>query len=69
MNKKYFVAYYYFASWSFLSLGISICVTSPNIEIHLPFGFIRIGWSYTHKSDKKFGFDSAKKYLSKKGIT
>ena len=45
MNKrpKKFVAYYYCNGCS-LSLGFSICFLTPNIEIHLPFGFIRIGW-------------------------
>jgi hypothetical protein len=45
-----FGVYYYFVSWDCISLGISICFgmcgdfRSRNIEIHLPFGFIRIGW-------------------------
>lgn len=43
MNGKRFVAYFY-CNGADLSLGISICFTKPNIEIHLPFGFIRIGW-------------------------
>lgn len=42
-NRK-FVAYYYFISWWHWSLGFHFYPVSPNIEIHLPFGFIRIGW-------------------------
>lgn len=38
-----FVAYFY-CNGCQLSLGISICLQNPNVEIHLPFGFIRIGW-------------------------
>ena len=43
-KKKKFIAYYYCNGWDF-SLGISICWHLPNIEIHIPTGFIRIGWS------------------------
>ena len=43
-NEKRFVAYYYCNGCS-LSLGLSIHFQKPNIEIHLPFGFVRIGWT------------------------
>jgi hypothetical protein len=46
MNKE-FISVYYFLSFSYLSLGFHIDLSSPNIEIHLPFGFIRIGWVET----------------------
>ena len=36
--------YYWFVGWDCWSLGAHICFGAPNIEIHLPFGFIRIGW-------------------------
>lgn len=42
-KQKEFVAYYYFVGWSHISLGFHICLAKPNIEIHLPFGFVRIG--------------------------
>jgi hypothetical protein len=42
--KRKFVAYYWFVGWEAISLGISIDVSLPNFEIHLPTGFIRIGW-------------------------
>lgn len=38
-----FVTYFWFVGWDCVSLGAHICVSKPNIEIHLPFGFIRIG--------------------------
>jgi hypothetical protein len=44
--KKKFVHTYYFVGWDDINLGIHISLTMPNIEIHLPFGFIRLGWSY-----------------------
>jgi len=35
--------YFWFVGWDCFSLGISLCVSKPNLELHLPFGFIRIG--------------------------
>ena len=42
--KRQFVAYFYFVGWSAFSLGFHVCTSLPNFEIHLPFGFIRVGW-------------------------
>lgn len=44
MNKR-FVAYFY-CNGVDLSLGISVNFKHPNIEIHVPFGFFRLGWQY-----------------------
>jgi hypothetical protein len=38
-----FDAYFWFSGWDCIALGISFCTAGPNFEIHLPFGFIRIG--------------------------
>jgi hypothetical protein len=43
-QRKVFQAYLYHTSWAQLSFGVSIDVAQPNIEILLPFCFIRIGW-------------------------
>ena len=42
--EKQFVAYFWFVAWDCISLGFHISFKNPNIEIHLPFGFVRIGW-------------------------
>lgn len=42
--KRTFVAYFFLVGWDCISLGFHISFANPNIEIHLPFGFIRIGW-------------------------
>lgn len=42
---RHFVAYYHFIGLDCISLGLHVCWRRPNIEIHLPFGFIRIGRS------------------------
>lgn len=44
-KEKRFVCYYYFITWEHIALGVSIHLTLPSIEIHLPFGFIRLGWT------------------------
>lgn len=40
-----FVCYYYYVGWGCWSLGFTIDLSCPNIEIHVPTGFIRIGMS------------------------
>ena len=37
------VFFFHFVRWSCISFGFHIDVASPNIEIHVPFGFVRIG--------------------------
>ena len=39
-----FCFYWYFVGWDCINFGVSMCLSLPNIEIHLPFGFIRVGW-------------------------
>lgn len=41
--EQRWVAYFFFVNWTCISFGFHVDVGSPNIEIHLPFGFIRIG--------------------------
>lgn len=50
MNKRLFgwegdsfVCYFRFSGWDCLSLGAHVCLSAPNIEVHLPFGFVRVG--------------------------
>jgi hypothetical protein len=61
---RQFVAYLYLTSWRHFSLGFHVDFASPNIEIHLPFCFIRFGWQgmgvYTDADNAKqrgFGLD------------
>lgn len=46
--KRRFVCYYFYVGWHCWSFGLSIDVKSPNIEIHLPTGFVRIGFILTN---------------------
>lgn len=44
-GARQFVAYFFFVGWDTpLQLGFSLCLSQPNLEIHIPFGFVRIGW-------------------------
>jgi len=43
-NKREFICYWFYVGWWAWSLGISFDISSPNLEIHLPLGFIKIGW-------------------------
>ena len=45
-RRRRFVAYFYFAGWDCLSLGFHVSLLAPNIELHVPFGFIRVGWQF-----------------------
>ncbi len=45
-TERRFCAYFWFNGWSNINLGLSISLYCPNIEIHIPFGFIRIGWVF-----------------------
>jgi len=42
MPRK-FVAYFFCTGWDHFSLGFHVSFSQPNIEIHLPGGFLRLG--------------------------
>lgn len=42
-NGPHLDCYFYFIGWDHISLGMHCCLSTLNVEIHLPFGFIRIG--------------------------
>jgi len=42
--NRQFIAYFLFVGWEQFSLGITVDVKLPNFEIHVPFGFIKVGW-------------------------
>lgn len=49
MTDRQFVWYFHFVGWSCFSLGLHVDVASPNIELHVPFGFFRAGWQGVHE--------------------
>lgn len=45
-----FVCYIFFPiGWSNISLGVTIDFKAPNIEIHLPFCFLKLGYCMHQK--------------------
>ena len=57
------VCYFYFVGWWNFSFGIHFDLSSLNMEIHLPCGFIRVGRQihYLYSNDFKnilFGYKS-----------
>jgi len=57
--KKKFVANFWFVGWGEISLGLHIDLFSTNIEIHIPFGFIKIGFAKVF-SQKPMNWDAIK---------
>lgn len=44
MNKRIFVCEWSFIGWGDISLGFHVCVGELYCDLHLPFGWLRIGW-------------------------
>lgn len=42
--RRQFVAYFHLVGFDCFSIGFHMAVLQPNIEIHVPFGFFRVGW-------------------------
>ena len=59
---KKFVAYFYCNGFD-LSLGISVNFERPNLEIHVPFGFFRIGWQYEREIGPAYGVRQGNRFL------
>ncbi len=38
-----FICYWWFTGWTHLSVGVHVDLAGPNLELHVPFGFVRIG--------------------------
>jgi len=43
--ERKFVCYFHHTGFNNVSIGISVDFRKLNLEIHLPFGFLRIGWN------------------------
>ena len=58
-----FVAYFYPTGLSSIGFGFQVRPRQPHIEVHLPFGFFRIGWvrALEYPERKPFGFEGGMK--------
>jgi hypothetical protein len=64
MKEKRFRILFHFNDFYNINFGINICLNMPNIELHIPFGFFRIGWDWTDNT--KFFEFSSKKMIQEK---
>lgn len=62
IRKRLPVAYFYFNGWDNINLGITVSWSQPNIEIHVPFGFLRFGWVRSWE-DKQYYSRSSNSFL------
>src|SRR5262245_6176699 len=46
-RKRRFECFFNFLGWWQWSVGIHVDVRHPHLDIHVPFGFARIGWCCT----------------------
>lgn len=53
---KKWVCFFWFVGWDCISFGFHFCMSAPNIEIHLPFGFIRVGINKNTASLYEYGW-------------
>lgn len=58
---KRFVCYAFRHGWDNISCGVSVNVRLPNIEIHLPVVFLRIGWVETWPDARCINADQIRK--------
>ena len=65
-NDKLFIFYFYFVGWSCISLGIHVDLSLPNLEVHLPFGFIRIGYDNNDIPNNPLTENEKKKIMEKR---
>jgi len=52
LRDRQIVCHFHFVAWSHWSLGFHLDAASPNIEMHVPFGFVRIGWQGIYDSNQ-----------------
>lgn len=56
VRDRKFVCYFHFIGIENISLGITLNLLLPNIEIHIPGGFFRIGWVGVYQHVPVWGF-------------
>ncbi len=44
-RRRFESPYFFFVKWTCFSLGIRVDLAGPNVELHVPFGFFRVGWN------------------------
>jgi len=52
-GHKYCAYFWHNGWWNFVQFGIHVDFSVPNLEIHVPFGFVRIGVTGEYRNNKK----------------
>lgn len=60
MTTRKFIAIIHFNGFDNIQLGVHVNIALPNIEIHLPFCFVRIGMTHKTAEDRADHIDSMK---------
>lgn len=67
------ICIFFFNGWDNIQFGFHINWRIPNIEIHVPFGFFKIGWQALHETwpantseQSTFGYKQEFDYFKKK---
>ena len=56
--------FFNFVGWDCLSLGLHVGLRGPHVDIHLPFGFVRIGWNKpTFRECRAFRLDGVRERI------
>lgn len=50
-SPRFICFFHYLGLWSW-QLGFHIYPRAPNIELHVPFGFLKVGWEVVYDREK-----------------
>ncbi len=60
---------WWFTAWWNIQLGVTLALAGPHLEIHVPFGFLKIGIPGGHSPPMKIGFCTSKQdYMNKASL-
>lgn len=55
--------FFWFVGWDCISLGLHVSLACPNIEIHVPFGFFKVGWGFHYPDLVCVNAEEAEKHM------
>ncbi len=58
-RRARFIVQFHYLGLDCIQLGFHVCCSLPNIEIHFPFGFLRIGRVHVGRTRLSRGFASS----------
>lgn len=60
-RTRVFQLFFQFLGWRYLSFGVHVGLDGPHIDLHVPYGFVRLGWwrwevASHHKHYRSYGW-------------